>query len=214
MSDDPTARNGPRNVLLLAPAMSDDERACLSLSAGRAPERTDFLAVLYTRGPDDALTSWRSHVGELPDRLRIVSVGGERRASTARGLADERPGVGVDVVDEPRDLTGLAMRISGRLSEWDGEGSDVRLCFDSLTALVQYAELERAFRFLHMLTSRLNQMGAVAHFHLDPGAVDDRTGRTLAQLFDETVRFDEFEEADAGNSNRRTAGSPTDVESD
>jgi len=39
-------------------------------------------------------------------------------------------------------------------------------------------DLNRAFRFLHLLTRRLSLAGAIAHFHLDPETCDEKTIET------------------------------------
>jgi hypothetical protein len=41
-----------------------------------------------------------------------------------------------------------------------------------------------------MLTNRLTELGASAHFHIDPAAHDEQTVAQLAQAFDDQVRVD------------------------
>jgi archaellum biogenesis ATPase FlaH len=81
------------------------------------------------------------------------------------------------------------MALNDALGEWAAAG-EVTLCFDSLSILLQYADTERVFRFLHVLTNRLTELGASTHFHLDPAAHDERTIAQLAQAFDSRVSVD------------------------
>ena len=89
------------------------------------------------------------------------------------------------------DLTSLAETIGGQLSEWEASDARTVVCFESLTALLERNGLRGAFRFLCLLGRRLESADAVAHFHLDPDAVDDRTLYTLFPLFGTVVEHDE-----------------------
>lgn len=60
-------------------------------------------------------------------------------------------------------------------------------CFDSITALLQYTTVEKAFRFLHVLTNRVRRTGATAHYHLIPGTHDEQALATLGTLFDARI---------------------------
>jgi hypothetical protein len=61
------------------------------------------------------------------------------------------------------------------------------VCFGSLTKLLQYVDLKTAFRFLHVMTRQVKQVGAVAHFHIAPDAHDEQTLATIQSLFDRIV---------------------------
>jgi hypothetical protein len=92
-------------------------------------------------------------------------------------------------VEEPDDVTELGIKISralGRCEDGDATAgpAQTRLCFDSVTALLRHVDEQRAFKFLHLLTERVERAGVVGHFHLDADACDDRTVGTLSPLFD------------------------------
>lgn len=72
-----------------------------------------------------------------------------------------------------------------------GEGTTSMLCFRSLSTLLQYADLEAVFKFLHTLTSRIETGDARGHYHMDPTTHDERTVQTLLQLFDAAVRIED-----------------------
>jgi len=96
----------------------------------------------------------------------------------------------VETISDPGDLIGLGIAISKYLSNWEGSPNQTVVCFHSLTPLLQYGNLQRVFRFLHVLTGPLKSIDAVAHFHLDPHAHDEQTINTLSQLFDVIVEHD------------------------
>lgn len=187
-------------VLLLAPANSPvGEECCVDLLTVESPERENLLVVAVAESVDDRIDAWRRHAGDqLPRRTAVVSVGGSTRSATgadAGGGADGSvlpgTGVAVETVANPGDLTGIGIRLSERLGAWADDDARTVVCVHSLDALLQYADLQRLFRFLHVLTGRLRTIGAVAHFHLDPSAHDQQTLATLLQLFDAAVEVDD-----------------------
>jgi hypothetical protein len=91
----------------------------------------------------------------------------------------------VRTVSRPGDLTGLSMRIGEAMSELHGD--DICLYFDDVTNLLQYTDLNTAYRFFNVLTGRLRAADAAGFFGVTPGAHDERTVNTLRNLFDDTV---------------------------
>lgn len=187
---------GSANVLLLTPALSAaDDEACIDLLTVTDPPEEDVLSITVTQSVDDRLELWQSYVGDLPSQAGIISVDEVTRSATvSTDTAGEQPlptPISIETVTDPGDLTGLGIAISKYLSNWAGSPNRTVVCFHSLTTLLQYADLERVFRFLHLLTGRLKSADAVAHFHLDPGAHDAQTVNTLSQLFDVVVEHDD-----------------------
>jgi hypothetical protein len=173
-----------QNVLVSAPAAEVEAEGLAGsfLPSGADAEGTHVLAVSYTRSPDEWLEGWRSSVGPLPGRCTVVGMGETTRSAAASTGASVGPMADVTVVGEnPEDLTGLGITLGERLDR------RTVLSFDSLTALLQYVDVELAFRFLHSLTGQVAGAGARAHYLLDPQAHDHRTVATLTELFDATV---------------------------
>ena len=150
------------------------DAVCGSLLARAPPDRLHAVAVTYNRSAAEWVDHLESAVGGSPRTLRVVDAGGE----------DSMPGVQAAA---PDDLTGIEIAVTDGLPYPDGT---TVFCFDSLTALLQYVDLDRAYRFLHALVERLWGAGAYAHFHVDPGAHDPETVVTLAALFDAVVATD------------------------
>jgi hypothetical protein len=71
------------------------------------------------------------------------------------------------------------------------EDEHIVFCFDGVTSLLQYADLQRAFRFLHVVTGRVKTVGGVGHYHLDPEAHDTQTLATLKGLFDAVIEVED-----------------------
>lgn len=178
---------GAASALLLAPAFDDaDAEACADHLTRHEPERTNLLAVTLGGTADERLDVWRSRVpGRLPARVGVVTAGDGTRSAAAGPDPATAPGaVSVSRVADPADLTGLGIRIGEFLSAWDGDDNGTVVCFESATTLLQFVELRRAFRFLHLLEKRVASAGGSIHVHMDPGAHDERTVATIRSLFD------------------------------
>lgn len=94
---------------------------------------------------------------------------------------------------EDTDLGSLGATISETIAEFDDladslDPAELRLCFDSLTPMVEGHDPDVAFRFLHLLTARVREVRGQAHFHL-PVDHDDPIVDLLAPLFDAVVEL-------------------------
>ena len=175
------------NVLLLAPSLGGQGSAvCLDLLAQTPPSETNVLAVTYTDTPVEWVEDWLDHIGISPVRGGIVSIG------QAEEDIDD-PSWAVKTVENPTDLTGVGIELSELLSGMSTAADDdehIAVCFHGITSLLQYADLQRAFRFLHVVTGRVKTVDGVGHYHLDPEAHDTQTLATLKGLFDAVVEVD------------------------
>lgn len=156
-------------------ALGGASEACAQVLAPSGDE--SVLWVSYTRSPTECF----AQMPEVPAaRKAAVDVGGERRSGSS-GRQETATAAGSVTVTEPGDLTGLGIAITDHLE------AGVRLCFDSITAMLQYVELERAYTFLNSLLGHLWDADTRAHFHLDPAAHDTRTVAAITSLFDARV---------------------------
>jgi len=173
------------NTLVLAPSLSEAKReSCLDLLRGVPPEQLDVLRVTYSDSPVELVESWRERYGTLPDRMGIIVVGDQR--GRYGGDLPELPDSVFVTTANPNDITGLGMRLNNYLNDRDGS-RQLAVCFDSMTELLQFADIQPAFKFLHMFVGQLREVDAVGHFHLDPGAHDQRDISRLKPLFDDAV---------------------------
>jgi hypothetical protein len=175
------------NLLLLAPSIgSAERRACANLLGRHSLDITNALHVLYVESPAERYETVEAHLPHHPAETAVLTVGTGGLVEE-RGPAPKHTDYFVETVPDPADLTGLGMALEDCLAAWHGDGYDVGVCFDSVSVLLQYAETDRAYRFLHSLTDRLAAVGAAGHFHLDPAAHDERTVARLSSLFDSVV---------------------------
>ncbi|WP_135364823.1 DUF7504 family protein [Halosimplex halophilum] len=168
-----------RTVLLSAPSMTGGEaEACTDLLIPSNPADATALWVTFRGDATDCVDQWVGETGERPADATVVVVG-ESPGSRPDGVA-------VEHVSSPSDLTGLGITIGELLSEWE---TPPAVCFDSLTAMLQYVDVETAYEFLHAITGQLYAADARAHFHIDPTAHDRTTVDSIASLFDAVVEF-------------------------
>ncbi|WP_424016707.1 DUF7504 family protein [Halorientalis pallida] len=174
------------NILVLAPSFPDGAGGvCVDLLGGDDPSAMSVLGVTYTQSPGRWAADYERATGAPPADGTVVSVG-DWGAEVETGTSEWT----LEAVDHAGDLTALGVTLSEYLTP-DAQSRRQRLCFDSLTALLQFVELKRAFQFLHVVTGRVSSAGAVGHYHLDPEAHDEQTLATIRGLFDAVVEVDE-----------------------
>ncbi|WP_136715096.1 DUF7504 family protein [Halorientalis salina] len=180
----------PANVLVLASAMSDGKtESCYHLLTDSPPAEMDLLRIVYHRSPDHLIEEWTDLVGDLPANTAIVNVN-DRASADVSDYDTGNENVEVFTAN-PNDLTGLGMEINNALTALSETDNDIFVCFDSVTALLQFVDVESAYKFLHMFTGQLHTTGAVGHFHIDPNAHDDQVLSRLKTTFDDMVQADE-----------------------
>lgn len=174
------------NVMLFAPD-EDDRIPCFEPLAEAHPQERQVLVVSYTRQPAAVVDAWETQVGDLPATGGIVTVG-----QPETGF--ESPDWEVTRVESPGDLTGTGIELSTRLSglaDTAGVDAEVVVCFESVTELLGHTDVQRVFRFLHVLTGRVRNAGARCYYRFDPAAHDEQTIATLQTLFDGSVERDD-----------------------
>lgn len=176
--DDATTDIDGAVALVCEPAFRADAAGQLARALGGDGERS-VLGILYrhdVRAWTTALRTQRDRIGSAA----AVAVGPVAEPGRTR---DRLP---VREVPDPTDLTGVGIAVGEWLRARDDDERPV-VCLDSLSTLLQYADLERAFRFLHALVAQLRSAGATAYVSVDPGAHDEATLATLRTLFDAVV---------------------------
>jgi hypothetical protein len=177
MTDVTDDLDGAASILLKAPSMGGTRELCTDLLTGGLDE-PGVLFVSFTRQASTCV----DQVDEAAvGRLGVITVGD---GGTEVADAD----VTVSSISSPSDLTGLGIEIGQVLSEWE---APVAVCFDSLTAMLQYVDFETAYEFLHALTGQLYAADARAHYHIDPGAHDPMHVEGITSLFDAAVTVGE-----------------------
>lgn len=173
---------GQSRVLLLAPrSAAADSDLCSSLLATDRLADQHVLQIVYDRTPASVVDDWQRAVGDLPASMAIICPEAQSGGSAALPDGVYSTSVAAD------DLTGVGIAVSRYLDRWDGSRAPTTACLDSLTDVLERADTERVFRFLHTVTGRFMAAGVSAHVHLDPATHDDQTIATLRTLFDTVV---------------------------
>lgn len=146
---------------------------------------------------DRNLPTITDRLSTSPEQLRPDTTTLITWTANARSTAATPPQpmhTGVTPVHVERDqLSELGIAISQEIKTFEniaGEltPSELRVCFDSLTALFTDYETGEIFRFLHVLIGRIRSVQAMAHFHL-PLAHDSDPVQQLAPLFDAVIEL-------------------------
>ncbi|PSQ09551.1 hypothetical protein BRC93_12505 [Halobacteriales archaeon QS_5_70_15] len=178
---------GAGDILLLGAALhAPVDPVCIDLVAEAQPDA--ILWITVTRSVDDKLRGWQQHPeAELPDQIGMIDVGGQTHLGRSSESVLDGHSVQIETVSDPRDLTGLGIAVNTVLGKWVDTDTRPVVCFDSITPLLQYSDLRRLFRFLHVFSQHLAEHSGVVHYHLDPTAHDQETINTLLELIDTTV---------------------------
>ncbi|WP_458187806.1 helix-turn-helix transcriptional regulator [Haladaptatus sp. NG-WS-4] len=176
------------NVLVLAPLTPDGNRAHMELVASTPPAEMSLAAVTYTQPPNQWLGDWEKSVGTLPRETRFIHASGMSQSESHDEQTPE--GVTATIVN-PTDPMEIIVPLSDHLEEWtDGETQPV-VSVQTLTVLLEYVDFDTAFRYLHILTHRVQAAGALGYFQMDPDIHDPETINTLKTLFDVVVEVSE-----------------------
>jgi len=180
MTELESALDGARNTLLAAPSMSGDETGvCNTLLLPEDPGEASVLWVAFRRDAQVCVDQWLEQTDDRPRNAAVIIVG-DSPGSVSESSFE------VDSISNPSDLTGLGIRIGKYLSRWEEEPV---VCVDSLTAMLQYVDVQTAYEFLHAITGQLYAADARAHFHIDPNAHDTETVAAITTLFDAVVEL-------------------------
>jgi hypothetical protein len=171
-------------VLVLAEAGIDAEgTVCRSLLSPEPHETQQVVTLSLTEGVDGCL----ERLGETEGLKRIHVITSRQGASATAVTTSGSTNLVTERVPDPSDLPRLGMAVSKAVTAADI--GRVRVCIDSLTALLQYVDRGRVYRFVQVLQDRLNTSNTVAHYHLNPAAHDQQTVETLRQLFEAVVEL-------------------------
>jgi len=174
------------NLLVAGAPLSGKRRLALSaLSEGAARDEGSVLITVRDTA-EVILEEFRRQLA-APEAARVGVVDcitnhqGRSESNTDR----------VRYASSPTDLTGIGIEFSELLEEFHGrEPRRTRVALDSLSPLLIYSDLQTVFRFLHVLTSRIEDVDAVGIHTIESTAHDAETINTLKQLFDGVVELE------------------------
>ncbi|WP_225335242.1 DUF835 domain-containing protein [Halomicrobium urmianum] len=161
---------------------------CADLCRAHGPP-SDALIVTYRGLRPERLVPARDACGGAPS-VDVIAVRPDDPSDAVRErLADLPVDVSVDAVDPSASLTKLGVVVDEHLQRY-GDDADPVVCFDSITPLILYSDVDRAHRFLDSLRDLVDEAGGHAHYHFDPGAHDETVRQRLRTLFDAAVTVD------------------------
>ncbi|MFD1645323.1 DUF7504 family protein [Haloarchaeobius litoreus] len=180
------------SILLVGRTSATAHRAACSRLMGDSGEPRQRLYV-YTTGTE---TCGQGPSTDHQGTTRILSQENEAGVSASpKGVPDDIE----ETVVGPQLLSTLGTSIIDAVDEMEAdhelEPAELRLCFDSVTPLLQEHKSQNVFRLLHMVTSRTRQADGMGHFHL-PLDRDSDYVRLLEPLFDAVVEVRRTEDGD------------------
>jgi KaiC/GvpD/RAD55 family RecA-like ATPase len=187
-------------ILLSGPAMSGKYELLLDFVVEAEKHGEGSLFVTTNENAEAILGDIEGRTGDLPSGLRLVDCVSEQQSAGGR-FPEER----VEYVNSPGDVTGLGIGVTEQLRRFAEAGTErTRVAFHSLSTLLMYSEIETVFRFLHVLTGRIDSVGGIGLFSLDPTTHDEGDVNTLKQLFDGEIQLRDAEDG----TQMRFAGLP------
>jgi len=173
------------NILVLSPLEStgsDNARVHFTSPAD--------IAVFVTNNPaervrllDNALQSW-------PAWTTILTTKAQPFADVTDIDLEAAP-LDVAILDKGISMTELGETLVRVLDEQQTRNSRLTVGFDILSELLQLFDTETAFKFVHVLNSRLANMDALTHYYLNPTSQPDSEVNVLRELFDLQIRAKE-----------------------
>ena len=172
------------NVLVLAPITPTGNRACMELIASASPTETNLALVTYMQPPDQWVDSWRKNINDLPHKAEFIHASGMSEYNSYEDRTPENVSTtGVD----PTDPMEIIVPLSEQLEQWTNDNKQPVVAVQTLTVLLEYIDFDTAFRYLHILTHRVQAAGAIGYYQIDPDVHDPETINTLKTLFDTVV---------------------------
>lgn len=186
--------DGVTDILILGPAgRLTEEETCAPFFANSSLDEKNVLFISLTRSAEDRLRLLREHGLGFPSNVGIVTAGDRFSSATTEsgGSGEASSNVTVRAVSDPSDLPDLGITIGKFVDEWAANDRETVVCFHSVSVLLQYVDLRRVFRFLHVLKGRFATADATVHYHMNADAHDQQTIATLYELFDTVVEFEQ-----------------------
>ena len=176
------------NLLVSGPPLSGKRRMALEILADGS-DRGEGVIVVTTRDSANRLLSDYEALVSDPQSvdIGIVDCVTKHQGRTARDTDI------VKYASSPKDMTGIGIKFSEFVEEFQTERGieNVRVLVDSLSTLLMYSDVQTAFRFMHVFTSRLENADAMGLHTIESTAHDEEALNTLRQLFDHAVSVEE-----------------------
>jgi len=176
------------NLLVSGPPLSGKRRMALEILADGS-DRGEGVIVVTTR---DSANRLLSDYEALVSDPQSVDIGIVDCVTKHQGRTAQDTDI-VKYASSPEDMTGIGIKFSEFVEEFQTERGieNVRVLVDSLSTLLMYSDVQTAFRFMHVFTSRLENADAMGLHTIESTAHDEEALNTLRQLFDHAVSVEE-----------------------
>ena len=173
------------SYLLAGPAMSGKYELLVDLLLEGLAAEEAGLFVTTNQDAHAVYEDFNNQAGAKTGDLRFVDCVSDQPGNPGPFDPDQ-----VEYVSSPADLTGIGIGVSEQLRRLaEAEFRRMRVGCYSLSTLLMYAELETVFRFLHVLTGRIESIEGLGMFAIDPTTHDRSTINTLKQLYDGVIEL-------------------------
>jgi KaiC/GvpD/RAD55 family RecA-like ATPase len=178
------------NILVSGPPLSGTRRLAFETLAHGANNGEGAVIVTTRDSSDRVIADFRSLL-DAPDEAHMGIVDCVTQHQ-GRSASDSEL---VKFASSPVDMTGIGIKFSEFVEEFYTERGVERnrIAMDSLSTLLMYSDLQTVFRFMHVLTSRIEDANAIGVHVLESTAHDAEEMNTLKQLFDGVVTVEEDE---------------------
>lgn len=178
------------NILISGPPLSGIRRLAFEALAHGANNGEGTVIVTTRDSSDRVLADYESLLSD-PESAHVGVVDCVTQHQ-GRSASDSDL---VKYTSSPTDMTGIGIKFSEFVEEFYTERNvkKNRVAMDSLSTLLMYSDLQTVFRFMHVLTSRIEDADAIGIHVLESTAHDLEEINTLKQLFDGVVEVDEDE---------------------
>ena len=178
------------NILVSGPPLSGKRRLAFEALAHGANDGEGAVIVTTRDSSDRVLTDFQALL-DAPDDSHVGIVD---CVTQYQGRSTKDTDI-VKYASSPTDMTGIGIKFSEFVEEFYTERgvTQNRVAIDSLSTLLMYSDLQTVFRFMHVLTSRIEDAEAIGVHVIESSAHDAETMNTLKQLFDGMVTVDEDE---------------------
>lgn len=174
------------SILVSGPPMTGKRKLVFQILAEGGKRNENSIVVTSDRSADSVLDDYSSYHENL-DRVAVVDCSGSQ--GPERTDTDK-----VGYVSSPADLTGISIQVSEFMEEFRKTDMKLRVAVISVSTLLMYLDIETIFRFLHVFTSRIQNVGALGVFVIDSTSIEYQTLSTIKQPFDGVVEFRDNDE--------------------
>lgn len=141
------------------------------------------IYVFVTTTPERRIELIRDEMSEWP-ALTVLITTKRQPLSGIAGVDFSTIPIEVVQLDKQLGLSSLGETVSRVLSEHESKQGKISLEFDILPEVIEKFEVQKAFRFLHVFTSRCNRADALSHYYIDPKTQSESKINVLGEVFD------------------------------